>query len=301
MRISASLRLGAALVAAAPTADATAAGDTRRDGAPAYYVAVELVYVHTVVRHLARPVGGLTADDFILLEDGRPVSIDFFENRGTSIDLYVLIDVSRSMRDDLGSVRKATRAFIAGLGDEDRVSLITFNHDVVSETALSGERAPARAALDGLESRGGTAMYAAVEHALARINRTRRRSAIVVFSDGRDPTRDRLPRILHNALILGVAIYTIQVEDRRLTAEARRDIEALTEQTGGRAQFISGARKLRGSYDAILDELRSRYVLAFTPSPGPPGQRRIEVRARDHRYEVRSRSSFVHGKGVLVD
>ncbi len=82
-------------------------------------------------------------------------------------------------------------------------------------------------------------------------------------------------------------------QDER-SARARMDLRMLAEETGGEVHFIERFEELPTVFDAILDHLRSQYVLSYRPSPGPPGTRSLEIRCDKRSYRVRCRKSYYH-------
>ena len=76
--------------------------------------------------------------------------------------------------------------------------------------------------------------------------------------------------------------------------EARRRLEELATETGGRAFFIGGLSALVPIYGSIARDLGLRYLLAYQSSnadaEGP--FREIEVRTLDPELEVRSMKGY---------
>ena len=94
---------------------------------------VQLVELYTsVLDDQGRFVGGLTAEDFRVLEDGAPQAIRRFDKvENLAINVALLMDVSTSMRKKIRiATRSAQRFFETVLTPKDRASLLTFNHDI---------------------------------------------------------------------------------------------------------------------------------------------------------------------------
>src|SRR5436305_9738117 len=77
-------------------------------------------------------VGGLTRDDFQVLEDGRPQKIAVFERQSElPLNLTLAIDTSGSTAKDISFGQSASRRFIhALLRQQDQMSLIQFATEV---------------------------------------------------------------------------------------------------------------------------------------------------------------------------
>src|SRR6478735_10748989 len=87
---------------------------------------VSLVEVYaTVVDQRGEPVGGLTADDFTVEEDGRPQRIEAFAAGDVPLSLAIAVDRSFSLSAArLNDAVTATRRLLGELRTEDRVTLL---------------------------------------------------------------------------------------------------------------------------------------------------------------------------------
>jgi hypothetical protein len=80
------------------------------------------------------------------------------------------------------------------------------------------------------------------------------------------------------------------------TADARRvaSLEDLTEATGGEMIHVTSSSELRSSFQRILQEFRSRYVLAFRPSGvSLGGLHRLDVRVKRRGLNVTARPGYI--------
>ncbi len=72
----------------------------------------------------------------------------------------------------------------------------------------------------------------------------------------------------------------------------------VTELSGGRLVQSRDEERLVNAYGEILEEMQSRYVLAFAPDPNePPGWRSLEVTVHREGATVRARSGYLHRTG----
>jgi Ca-activated chloride channel homolog len=95
-----------------------------------------------------------------------------------------------------------------------------------------------------------------------------------------------------------VVIYAIGIGDRFRFEGVREDVlRKMSEETGGRAYFPQGADDLLEDFRQIESELRSQYLIAYSPTnPNRDGTfRRIEVRVAG-RGDVR----LVHRRGYYA-
>lgn len=67
----------------------------------------------------------------------------------------------------------------------------------------------------------------------------------------------------------------------------------MAELSGGRLLEVTADDDLAGAYQEVLEELRTRYVLSFTPNPELDGFVPIEVRVKRRGVDVRARPGYV--------
>jgi hypothetical protein len=91
-----------------------------------------------------------------------------------------------------------------------------------------------------------------------------------------------------------VSIYTIGLGIGPGSLAIRDKLKDLATETGGRTFFVEKAAELAGVYEQIERELRSQYLLAFSPDPPAlEGERHeLEVRPRDRSHRARSARGY---------
>ncbi|HEU5248986.1 MAG TPA: VWA domain-containing protein [Thermoanaerobaculia bacterium] len=241
-----------------------------------------------------RYVPGLTARNFTVLDDGVPRRIETFDATDSPLSAVLVLDVSGSMLYKIEEARRSAHAFVDALKAEDEVALLTFNSTVVGWVPFTRQREPIHAAIDATRTEGETALYDATGQALKRLKATKRRKAVILFTDGED-NRSRLSvdQVIGIARASEVSIYSIaQGLDERTTLRAFLD--QLADQTGGRSYFIGSIAKLSETFQKILKELKSQYFLTYTPRPGlrPRTWHRIEVKVDRKDLVVRARKEY---------
>ena len=120
------------------------------------------------------------------------------------------------------------------------------------------------------------------------------RPLLVVFTDGVDTASWLRPADVLDAAKRAIAVvYTVA------TGDARRWplLKDLSDATGGRMIPIESTRDLRGEFQKILTEFRSRYLLAFTPSGvSDAGFHRLTVRSKRKGIAIKARAGYVAGR-----
>ncbi len=255
----------------------------------------------TVADATGRLVGGLTADDFEVFEDGDPQPITHFTNERVPISLGVLVDVSDSMRGKpIVDARSALAHFIGELldvGDETFVG--TFNHTPQPTSSWTRPPSELRGALDGRQPSGGTAIYDAIIASLAAFDdRGNGRAALVVISDGADTASDITVRQAQERLRRTDAfVYAIAIDaegtQRRATRVNPDALRELTGPTGGYTQVVQSAADLPAATERIALELNAQYAIGYAAPRMPDGRwRSIRVRTRGAGLVTRSRRGY---------
>jgi Ca-activated chloride channel family protein len=111
-------------------------------------------------------------------------------------------------------------------------------------------------------------MWMTIEDLLSKAPEGTRR-AIVLLSDG-DDTSSTIKKqdVIDFAVKSDVAIYSIGFRDRDFS-EGKLDSGALrkvSDRTGGRAFFPTGPGELQSSFAQIDQELRSQYLIGYSPT-----------------------------------
>ncbi|HEX6202469.1 MAG TPA: VWA domain-containing protein [Thermoanaerobaculia bacterium] len=268
--------------------DGSRAEDVRVLNAPGYIEQVDVALIELYVAAVDRdnhPVPGLAESDFRVLEDGRPQEVRRFEEvRDLPLAVGLVLDTSGSMESSLAEAQRAAEGFLRGVvRPSDTAFAVAFaSHPVLLVPPTDDVDAVADA-VTGLRANGMTVLHDALVTALYYFRGLEGQKALVLLSDG-DDTASAVPwgDALEYARRMNTAVYTIGLGVGRLDVGIRGKLEELARSTGGRSFFIGQATELDGVYEQIEEELRSRYLLAYS-SDRPPGAeagdefRRVEV------------------------
>ncbi len=270
-------------------------------------VSVGYVLVPVVVTDLkGRTIPGLRERDFTLVVEGRPVALDLFAaSEDAPVSFTILLDGSGSMglAGKMDGARAALEALVADARKDDDFSLHVFAEGAIQELVpftSDGVRLVRAAAT--VKPYGKTAFFDALakmpDRTLLGKNGSR---AIVLLTDGIDNasvlTRERLEELLEG---VDVPVYPIGLR----TSSAgfgpgdpgAHDINVellkrIAFQTGGRFAIVEDPSMLPAAVQEIEKDLRSQYLLGFTPTgAGPVKYREISllVAGRIGTYRVRS-------------
>ncbi len=262
---------------------------------------VNLVEMYVVVTDKrGRPVSGLTADDFRVLEEGEPQKIaTFSDSKSLPLTVGLAIDSSASMFVKLPGVGEAAaefvrkslqprdRAFVVGFGGEPKLVQTTTSDDDALVQAISGLRAD-----------GQTAIWASVVYSLVQLQGAPGKKAVIVYTDGADEDEDFSYRTaLRFARRVGVPIYFILTNNeivrtsgkglgvRRFLGRVRR----MADEVGGKIYMVRADEDLSLVYREIGRELRNQYLLTYYSKDLPEETwRRVKVEMVDPNLEART-------------
>ncbi|HEV2914103.1 MAG TPA: VWA domain-containing protein [Pyrinomonadaceae bacterium] len=191
-------------------------------------VETQLVSVPAVVMDgTGRPIAGLSPENFVLYEDGRPQQIANFATTEAPFEVALLLDTSGSTRADVALIRGAANAFLDSLRPGDRVAIIAYNTseydrqklatvDVLSQ--LTNNRKALRESLEDIGASNGTPFYDSLERIISEVFRdppgeeVRGRRAVVALTDGVDSASSSdYGAVRSHILRAGLACYFIQV------------------------------------------------------------------------------------------
>jgi VWFA-related protein len=250
-----------------------------------FETAAEAVLLDVFVTRGGEPVAGLSTADFEVTEGGERREVELASPGDVPLAAMLVFDTSVSVAGPkLEHLRTASSAFLSGLGPRDQALLLTFSHGVRLKAPLSPDRDALVRALASVTAGGRTSLHDALFTALLLAPRLPGRPVVILFTDGEDTTSWLgAPSVLQAARESDTLVYAVGAGATRL-----REITAVT---GGRFLEDDGP-DLEAAFVRVQRELRTRYLLRFTPGEGKPGWRPIRVRLRRGDGEVRTRPGY---------
>jgi len=260
---------------------------------PTFKAGVDLVnFGVSVVDRQGKPVTGLKPEDFEVLENGTPQTLQFFAaglpEDAPPLHLGMLLDTSGSMADDLKDARSAAIKFVNALDRAADFTLVDFDTEV--RVARFGpndyprlvERIRAR------KADGWTALYDAVGVYLNGAQHQDGQKVLVLYTDGGDNTSSLTFRDMIDLLKASdVTVYAVGYMEHQSSGgriQQRSELARAVEVTGGQAYFPGVARDLDGVFDKIREELAARYSLGYisTDSRMDGTWRGVEIKLLRH-------------------
>jgi VWFA-related protein len=285
--------LGGLLIATVPAAFATgeAGGGRGVQQAPVFSSRAEAVRIDVFVRQDGRPVHGLQAADFEVLDNGVRQEIEVLGLERAPLDVVLALDMSGSVQDArLEQLRAAGARLLASLAEDDAAALVVFSDLVSLRSEFTADKDRLLAALQAPVDGVDTALRDAVHAAMLVGSAVADRPLVIVFSDGVDTASVLTPSlVLENAKQIGPVVYAVA------PAQPGRDrfLDDLVRLTGGRRLDVASLDRVGEAFDEIFREARARYVVTYTPrGVETQGWHELSIRLRGRRGEVRARPGY---------
>jgi VWFA-related protein len=285
-------------------------------------VTTQVVNVYAVVRakqnHL---VPDLNKEDFELEEDGVPQEIRYFSREtDTPLTIGIMIDTSPSQIQVLDAEKREAKAFLRQvLRPRDLAFVLHFDVEVellqdftasarlldhaIDETQINGgAHGVLPSPLPTGDSGGATHLYDAVYLASRELLKNEiGRKVLILLTDGEDQgSAEKLDAALEAAQKADVMVYSIAIVDREfywahgMGFSGDSVLKKLSEETGGRVIRVDRIKDTAAAFQQIADELRTQYLLGYTPinTRADGSYRKIRVRVRHEDYKVQARRGY---------
>lgn len=264
---------------------------------------VDLVSFVVVASDKEGLVTGLTKDDFTVVEEGKPQTIQFFAQGDVSarmpLRLGLLFDVSGSMGLDIDLSKTAAIKFMNAVEHAQDVTLVDFDTEVRLARYRPDDYPRLIERIRAREVDGWTALYDAIGVYLNAMAMEDGQKVLVLYTDGGD-TRSRMSisQIIDLLKWIDVQVYAIGFVEHQGSAriEQRMRLEQIANATGGRAFFPTSKEQLEEYYDDILGELNGRYTIGYiSNSTAKPGFRKVDIKVTNPAYrnvKIRTRNGY---------
>jgi len=297
---------------------------------PTFRASTEMVRIDTLVERDGKPVTGLTADDFTVLDNGTPQRIVTIKQM-EAVAVGVALDTSGSMEGDRFARAQAATLALLGQLRPDESSVVIGFADLTARLIPAGTPPGDRERLlSSVVSAGSTALADGAYAAVIACDTGPGSKLLVVLTDGRNNSgwlggRDVIDAARRHEVVIypvgvgvdasGMKFTPRPILDPRLQSgtetrayneasaarvavaggDALKFLEVVAKQTGGRAIRADWTDDLSVTFRAILQEFRQRYIIAFSPEGVGQGDgwHTLDVKLRKSvKGEVHSRAGY---------
>ena len=299
------------LLASAVEAQTSSTPDT----APLVRFGPSLVQIDAVVTGRdGRRITTLTADDFEVLQDGKPQTITQFSSADAPARrIAILVDDIYMPLADHQATRRALARFIdEQLSAEDRMAVVYTSHGSSALRQFTADASLLHRALDEMYWKPpastpvafpGMSLAGLLTDALWELGSLPGRKALVVIAPaGRTQLAD-VRGLADRAGRAAVVVYTIEAGGTQ-SSPSEDTWAMLASATGGLALHDSSAAfdQLREAWE----DARSYYLIGWNPGAdafhAPPNRivdyHRVQIRARDKSMRVRTRAAYAARAGT---
>jgi Ca-activated chloride channel homolog len=265
----------------------------------------------TVIDKKGNFVPGLTKEDFVVLEDKVPQAIETFSDdlaQTTPLYIAVLMDTSPSTAGKLKFQQESAMNFIHTVVKlrKDRVLFGTFDDEIKLLQDFTDRLDLLDKAVFSVKKMGKqTALFDAVwQFCDEKMRSVPGRRVLLIVTDGEDTySRANLRDAIDIAQRTETTIFAIStkagfiatvpgVEAGQVADKGDKDIQNLSEETGGAAFFTGDMLSLERSFTRISKELRAQYLVTYNPTnKSYDGTfRKIDVKLADRHDNLKVRT-----------
>jgi Ca-activated chloride channel family protein len=232
----------------------------------------------------------LRKEDFVVLEDDVRQDVSYFEPVTAPLNIVLLLDLSGSTERKIKVMKKAAQKFVDSLKPGDHIAIAAFTRRFYIISNFTTDHKLLKDRIDDIKNRhAGTAYYDAMWATLDLLEEANTtRKAIVVLTDGVDNSLDHpdsaefdprhgFDELLARTIEADATIYPIYLDTEYETigaggrsghdayVTARKQLQALADQTGAMMFKAERAEDLEGVYQQVAAELHSLYSMAYAP------------------------------------
>jgi|SRR5215831_11234146 len=244
----------------------------------------------SILDHKSRKPAPLQQKDFAVFDNGAPQEISFFASNETPFDLILLLDLSGSTAKKIQLIRKSAKRFVDATRAGDRVAVVTFSGEVHTVAKLTDDREALKQRIDEIEKPvGGTnfwdALMFVLDHVAVQSRIERRRSAVVVMTDGvdnaipgvyGDGSKTTFDRLIENVRKLDTVVIPVYLDTEKEAnpmstphsayAIAREQLVSLALESGNVIYHAAKLSDLDKVYAEVIRDLGMVYSLGYRPA-----------------------------------
>jgi Ca-activated chloride channel family protein len=266
-------------------------GDSAGAGEDVIKLEARLVNLNVKVTDVAgKTLPALRKEDFVVLEDDVRQDVSYFEPVTAPLHIVLLLDLSGSTERKIKVLKNAAQKFVDSLKPGDQIAVAAFTRRFYIISNFTTDHKLLNDRIGDIKNRhSGTAYYDAMWATLDLLDEAKTtRKAIVVLTDGVDNSlsnpdsseydpRHGFDELLARTIEADATIYPIYLDTEYETigaggrsgheayVTARKQLQALADQTGATMFKAERAEDLEGVYQQVASELHSLYSMAYAP------------------------------------
>jgi len=251
-----------------------------------------IAFVATVVDRAGKGIRGIAPGEFVIRDEGKPVTATIRESPEEPVTIGLVIDASGSMTTSMLFIDEMTSQFLdVTMTPKDKVFIVAFESAPWLLHPLSNDVASLKKSVLGLRPGGTTAVVDGVAFGLQQFSGVTGKRALVVLTDGREgASTQTADAAIHLAKDSGIPVYGIITAGQTLG----NPLVNIASATGGTMFFGLRRDDIIPMFEQIRDEVRGQYLISFVAADrGRPREwRRLTVEVPGREVKVRTVSGY---------
>jgi Ca-activated chloride channel family protein len=243
-----------------------------------------------------KPVNGLKLNDFHVLEDGVPQSIEMAQPEVAPSTYTLLIDTSQSMSRRLDLVRQAASELPRFLRPDDEVVVAPFTRKLGVITGPTKDRQTIADAIGAIDASGGTSILDCLRDLGPHLTDHTTRQIVVLITDGYDEDSTTTFQTALQAIKSSEAtLYVVGIGGvAGISIKGEELLKKLATDTGGRAFFPARDTQIADVHGLIAADVQDRYMVSYTPTnqKADGTWRAVVVSTNNPTYRLRVREGY---------
>lgn len=242
-------------------------------------------YLVTVLAESGEPVTNLTAEDFSVREEGKPLTVVSAEHSRFPLVVSVLIDTAKppvGMNSPARELRSALAGFVEAVRANERgarIALVEVGGGAVTTAPFGAPPADLDAAIQRImPAHPSDTMlleaYGDAARAMTDVATPRRAVVSIDFNSSEALTEGTMKRVTDDLQASGATVWAISIRLPRASGSRREPaLNLITKVSGGQRMVASAASGLPTLLKRVADSLSSQYIVTFerTGSDLPKG------------------------------
>ncbi len=259
--------------------------DERKVPGPGISVETALVNLDVlVVDEDGLVLGGLTKENFRVLDEGKPQTVAYFEPVGAPITIVMLLEYSGSAYDYF-AYKSASwgSTFLNHLEPKDYIALVTYDLKPTVQVDFTRNKVAVQEALSTLSypQFHEANLFDALIDTLDRLQRVKGKTSVLVIGTGAntmsqnslDDALRRIKRSDSTIFSVGVAEAEYQSAEAQLSGgnsltylQSKNQLRTFAKLSGGTAWFPRFEGEIPGIFRSVATFLRSQYRIGYSPA-----------------------------------
>jgi VWFA-related protein len=261
-----------------------------------------------VVGASGSPIQGLGTDIFRVYEGGNSSSskvtrVETLEAMATGASIVLVVQASGAMEPICDELKKASSAFVNGLGDKDQVAAVDYAESAETRAPFSADKGEVAGKIGKMTCTGKSfllydglaqaiSLFAAAPGKGAQTTSLPAPKAIIVIADGRDNgSATDVEKIISDATKRRIPIHSVGHSE--LEQDSLAALEQIARRTGGTYKAAPTVEDVTKGLTVIKDYINKAYVIDWKTD--------LEHDGKEHKVEIAMESDSGPGlKGSLM-